>query len=334
MMDGALDSLSEIPDTSRMPPSLDATFADAPASVTTDVLFGGTSSSSDLEIDMALNDTWTFDGMSWTAVTTVTTTNAQPVRLDSSMATLAGQIVLFGGSATGGYMCDCLSDTWTFNGVDWTPLGNATNSPPGRYGASMATLGNQIVLFGGNNGYTDLNDTWTFDGMAWAPAGIATAPPARSYASMATLGDELVLFGGSADLNDTWTYKAGVWTRISVSNSPPGRERASMATLGNNVVLFGGENVESYSLLGDTWMFDGTSWTTPTGLAPAPSARYWTSMASVDNQVVLFGGYGYSSGPNDPPLSETWLFNGVAWTQVGVSSPSLARAGASMAPFQ
>ena len=91
--------------------------------------------------------------------------------------------MLFGGF-TGGVGIS-LNDTWTFNGTSWTQV-PVSNSPPARGGAAMATLGNEVVLFGGYSlGF--LNDTWTFDGTSWSQVPVSKPPPARSGGTMATL---------------------------------------------------------------------------------------------------------------------------------------------------
>jgi hypothetical protein len=50
------------------------------------------------------------------------------------MATLRGQIVLFGGIGAGG----ALDDTWTFDGAQWTQV--TTPGPSAREGHAMATI--------------------------------------------------------------------------------------------------------------------------------------------------------------------------------------------------
>lgn len=104
-----------------------------------------------------------------------------------------------------------------------------------RESASMATLGNEVVLFGGDGfgtGFT--SDTRTFDGSSWTQA-LGSSAPARESASMATLGSEVVLFGGngliSNFLNDTWTFDGTNWTQVTVTNPPPARAFGAMATL-------------------------------------------------------------------------------------------------------
>jgi hypothetical protein len=139
------------------------------------VLFGGQGGGS-----AYLNDTWTFDGTSWTQVSA---RNLPPGRYGASMAALAGEVVLFGGFAGGG---GALGDTWTFDGTSWTQV-NVSIAPPPRGDAGMAPFAGKVVLFGGQGGSGALNDTWTFDGTSWKGASVSTSPPARFGASMQLL---------------------------------------------------------------------------------------------------------------------------------------------------
>jgi uncharacterized repeat protein (TIGR01451 family) len=166
------------------------------------VLFGGGGNSG------VLNDTWTWNGTTWTQLSPAT---SPPVRAGASMAydPATGNMVLFGGLGNSGF----LGDTWTWDGTTRTQQSPAT-SPPARYGASMAydPATGDMVLFGGGGSSGVLGDTWTWDGTTWTQLSPATSPPARYGASMAydpAIGD-MVLFGGissdSGYLGDTWTY--------------------------------------------------------------------------------------------------------------------------------
>jgi N-acetylneuraminic acid mutarotase len=143
------------------------------------VLFGGVVSGD--AGGSLFQDTWTFDGTTWTEVTVP---NPPTPRFVAAMAPLGDKIVLFGG---GGDQGD-LQDTWTFDGTSWTQLSIAT-PPPARANAAMAPLGNKLVLFGGSYGPTALRlqDTWTFDGTNWTQLTTPVQPPACAGASMATL---------------------------------------------------------------------------------------------------------------------------------------------------
>jgi len=75
------------------------------------------------------------------------------------MAMLGHQVVLFGGNnGRGNDGNSGLNNTWTFDGTNWTPV-SVSNDPPERNYAPMATLGNQLVLFGGNELGYPLVDT-------------------------------------------------------------------------------------------------------------------------------------------------------------------------------
>jgi hypothetical protein len=72
----------------------------------------------------SLNDTWTWDGTSWT----LTTPAASPLgRNDAGMGydAATGQLVLFGG-----YNNTALGDTWTWDGTTWTQASPSTSPPP------------------------------------------------------------------------------------------------------------------------------------------------------------------------------------------------------------
>jgi hypothetical protein len=76
------------------------------------------------------------------------------------------------------------------------------------------------------------------------------------------------------------------------------------------VVLFGGI-AESDAIFGDTWTWDGTTWTQASP-ASSPGARYGHAMAfdATRGEVVLFAG----RLPN-ATTGDTWIWDGATWTQ-------------------
>jgi hypothetical protein len=76
------------------------------------------------------------------------------------------------------------------------------------------------------------------------------------------------------------------------------------------MVLFGGEYGSSFTALGDTWTWDGTTWTQLT-LSPSPPARSGHGMTydPVRQRVVLYGGYGTST------LTDLWELGPNGWQQ-------------------
>jgi Galactose oxidase, central domain len=89
------------------------------------VMFGGFN----LSGNYYLGDTWVWDGAAWTEINTA----APSARTSASVATFAGNVVLFGGQGPGTIN---YADTWQWNGSTWTQL--AASGPEARHGASMS----------------------------------------------------------------------------------------------------------------------------------------------------------------------------------------------------
>jgi parallel beta-helix repeat protein len=262
------------------------------------VLFGGFGSG-------YLNDTWTWNGTTWTHQSPPA---SPPSRDLAAMAYDAstGNVVLFGGLSTTGN----LNDTWTWNGTTWTEHLPATR-PSARYGASMAydASTGTLVLFGGYAS-GDLNDTWTWNGTTWTLQSPSASPTARQNASMAydASNGTVVLFGGSpgsAALNDTWTWNGTTWTHQSPPASPPSRDLAAMAYDPNlgAVVLFGGSYLSD---LNDTWTWNGTTWTQQSPATSPPSTGSVAMSTAYDastGAVVIFGGINGTNGTWNYQLS-------------------------------
>jgi hypothetical protein len=277
------------------------------------VLFGG--NNFDLP-DLAPDDTWTYDGTTWTQQSPPT---SPPALYEASMtydATI-GQIVLFGGFSDD--RDTTAGETWTYDGTTWTQQFPVT-SPPARSGASMAynSSTSQVVLFGGYNseGLGDgnglLNDTWTYDGTTWTQQLPVASPTTRYGASMAydASTDQMVLFGGDHDnktyLNDTWTYDGTTWTQQSPSTSPGAQQDAAMGydPITSQVVLMADDS----GPYGDTWTYDSTGWTLDSPTNSPPDGFGGVDGSSMDydsatNQMILFGGETWDA---------TWVYPGIS----------------------
>jgi uncharacterized protein (TIGR03437 family) len=193
---------------------------------------------------------------------------------------------------------------------------------------------NQIVLFGGR-AYPgqDNNDTWVWDGWNWTQKFPAHQPSARSGMAMAydALHQQVVLFGGQVNCRysggaesqmfgtsqgDTWTWNGADWTQITPAKSPEARGFHGMAydAVRQRVVLFGGINYSStFQVLGDTWTWDGTTWTQQSPTYSPPARRsHMMAWDDARGQVVLYGGTAalYDAGG----MEDTWVWDGANWT--------------------
>jgi len=235
------------------------------------------------------------------------------------------KIILFGGFD----LTNTLSDTWEWNGLTWTDV---SDRPSARENASMAFNGTNIILFGGLTEEA-ISDTWRWDGRTWTKLALVLSPPARFSASMAYDGTNIILFGGFdgiSRLSDTWQWDGSAWTELTPATSPPARENASMAYYGLNydgpiIILFGGSRFGG-ERLGDTWKWDGLTWTKLESVL-SPPIREKASMAYDGTNIILFGG----SGSFNTILSDTWKWDGLTWTKLEPATSPPARDKASMA---
>ena len=229
-----------------------------------------------------------------------------------------------------------LAATVAAQNYTWTQLSPAS-SPPGRDNAAMAydALQSQAVLFGGSASSGDLNDTWVWDGTTWTQKTPANSPPARTGAAMVfdAAHKQVVLFGGygTDDLNDTWVWDGTNWTEKTPPNSPQARYSPGMVydAAHSQVILFGGYSDGSGGAMGDTWVWDGTTWNQKTPQS-SPTARSDLALVydSAHSVVVLFRGGNEDTGVY---FADTWTWDGANWTQQPSQLSPTARTDLAMA---
>jgi hypothetical protein len=263
-----------------------------------------------------LNDMFEWNGGTWTQITPAT---LPPARSQHTMTWDAARrkVVLFGGgTGTPGVV---QSDTWEWDGTNWTRVTTAT-TPPARagHGATYHSDRRKVLITCGEGTTQILGDTWEFDGTNWVEVTPHQSPTLRSDHAMAhdRTRAETILFGGRnqqlISFDDTWALRAGRWVQLQPLTSPSARYDIALCenVTPGTLVLFGG--FAGAGAQNDTWIWNGTTWT---DAAPTtrPPARFAHGMAfdSVRGRVVLFGGQTASAVLND-----TWEWNGTVWTQV------------------
>jgi hypothetical protein len=144
-----------------------------------------------------------------------------------------------------------------------------------------------------------------------------------------------VLFGGTNPDRGTWEWDGQYWTQVSDMGPAP-RRNFGMAwdNATQRVMLFGGAAVSADpganpAALGDTWEWDGESWTQVDDTGPAARFAFAVASDTTRNRVVLFGGafFTFSGDPNS--FDDTWEWDGAAWTQQEATGP-FARSGHQM----
>jgi plastocyanin len=115
---------------------------------------------------------------------------------------------------------------------------------------------------------------------------------------------------------------------VGAATTPPARQGAGLVydAARGQTVLFGGF-AGGAGYLGDTWTWDGTSWTEQHP-PNSPPARAYMGIAydAARRQVVIFGGSRLDRLAND-----TWTWDGTNWTQVHPSRFPRSRYGPAMA---
>lgn len=259
------------------------------------VLFGGSTSAPSPNAE-----TWLYDGLDWTQLAPAT---SPPGRFGAQLIydSARGVAVMYGGLATAISIPPPTNQTWEWNGTTWTqatPVANAGNRY--RYGACFDSLRSRVVMFGGSTSQLGLlsNQTWEYEGTTWTQVTTVGNPGGRDRPAMcfhAGLG-KAVLFGGASSstiLDDTWVYDgvAGTWTQLAITGpKPPARNAATLVydSVRNLCVLTGGQ--DQTTVFGDTWVFDGVSWTQQPTTTQAVRDHMMAFLPTT-RQSVKFGGF-------------------------------------------
>src|SRR4029077_2540101 len=97
-----------------------------------------------------------------------------------------------------------------------------------------------------------------------------------------------------------WTWNGGAWQPLHPVSHPGTLLPTPVlsATSGDDVLLFDG--------FGQTWLWDGTTWTEQTGNSPGVRSGAAMAYDPRTGGVVLYGGVGPSPGGID---ADTWMWS-------------------------
>ena len=214
------------------------------------------------------NQTWTWDGVTWTQQFPPVSPAPRGWNAPNGMVFDAhlGKVVMFGG---GGDQFVSLNDTWEWDGTakTWTQQFAANSPSPRAATLTYDETAGQVMLFGGNTNGVDYNDTWTYNGVDWVQQQPVTSPQARADNGLAfdPILKRVVLYGGLAGacedcgegrLNDTWLWNGQNWTQVQTAASPHPSSGVSFVfdESTNTMLLFGGW-VSDYQFTNATWLF-------------------------------------------------------------------------------
>jgi hypothetical protein len=259
------------------------------------VLFGGQSGS------VTYGETWIFDGTHWRQTSPVH--RPQP-RRSAAMAydPELKVVVLYGGLVPNGAEGTVPSDTWIWDGFDWTEAGADTHGPGPRAGPGMVTAGDRVILFAGHFWNTEyFGDAWTWEGKVWVRADAAPRPPGRGDPAIAwnPVESSLFVYGGlgarpdagpgnlGVPLGDAWSMKGGAWVQVTGSGPPTTLNASAIwdSATGSVLVIFG--NV-CPNPVADSWAWNGNLWKRST--VPVPPRSSAAVAEDPSGRVLVFGG--------------------------------------------
>jgi hypothetical protein len=237
-----------------------------------------------------------------------------------------GRVVLFGGRAPGDG--PALSDTWFYDGADWTPA-PAGAAPPPRHSAALAydAARDRLVLFGGRSGFDALDDTWQLGPTGWAQAS-PTTPPPETYGAGMTYDPHRRVVTLYDDAGATWDFDGHDWEGPAPA-APGQRSQAALAFHPGvrGLALFGGAS--SLGSLGDLWSLDRHQ---PTSAYAAHQAVFaLDARATLIEATVTWAGAarGAPAGAAGRGLALlAWDWDAGQWVGLGTTSAAEAAAGA------
>ncbi len=264
------------------------------------VLFSGSTTPG--RIPNTPNDTWTFDGVTWTQQHPAT---SPPAAWYNQMVydPATGTTVLL---VTSSCASTCPT-TWIWDGTTWTQPAGVT--PPACAAAMVydAALG-LVVAHGGCEGTAE--STWTWDGTNWTqrPGTEPTPPTGGGVMTYDPAHKQVVLFRNDNAGNQTWTWDGMNWT-LQNQGSPSGILFTSIAWDGSRVIMFRtADCCTASSVPSEEWAWDGRIWTQYAG---ATASNQLESQATpFDGVHMVFFGNGDGAASN-----QTWF-----WTSSAVRS--------------
>lgn len=160
------------------------------------------------------DDTWTFDGVTWTQVAV---TGPRPLpRVDAQLVDdlSRGVVVLSGGMDP--QSMAIFSDTWEFDGTSWREVGSRVSPPRTGFGMAFDLPSGRMVLFGGRTAGTELrDDTWEY-GASWRPYGTSCQ---GSFGRPFLAGVEAPRIGGTAEARLSRLDPAAAFAIVAIGTS-------------------------------------------------------------------------------------------------------------------
>jgi hypothetical protein len=232
---------------------------------------------------------WEFDGTNWKVVVAATTPIQCSDGAQLQYDPVRRRTVLVG--CAGFPEADSASETWLWEGVDWTRAADSTQSPRGAAGGGLAfdAARGELVLVTHST-----MATWAFDGTTWRQRAPATTPSPGVWVfdlAFDPASQRVVYFGGehltaeepwnSTYPTSTWAWDGTDWHQLATSATPPPTIDYALAGFPERggLVMHGG--------WGDPeWQFRASAWLLTLPGGPTPTIRF-TEIRPLDGSFSL-----------------------------------------------
>ncbi len=242
---------------------------------------------------------------------------------------LEGTYIILANSATLNPVTGSYTLTTSFQPTVWSPV-SGFNAPAARTHHTAVWSGDQMIVWGGNNGnavannsggrYDPINDSWT-------PVSQSGAPSPRYDHTAVWTGEEMIVWGGYTGaftfgtLGDGAKYDplSDTWSPISSTNQPSPRTDHTAVWTGTEMLVWGGASCTGcanaelgtggrYNPVTDTW--------TAISAVNAPEARFNHSAVWTGSKMIVWGGASdqgigsltlLDNGGVYDPVSDTWV---------------------------
>jgi hypothetical protein len=211
-----------------------------------------------------------------------------------------GQQIIYGGEIAGAPTVRT-GETWVRSLTGWALRANAPPIARAQSCFAYDYAHRNFVMFGGMVGASGgvlSNETWVWDGAGWTQKFPTMSPSPRAVATCAFDGQHVTLVGGVVaggnEIADAWSWDGSNWSPVTLPTGFIGRGGAVAAydPKHHHLALFSGLAPSVSQIPGDTWLYDGTTWTQIATDGFRPSPRFSAAMAwnPARQTLILTGG--------------------------------------------
>jgi len=204
-----------------------------------------------------LSDTWTWDGNDWNEVKPkdVGPAGLFTRRESAAFDPVSRQVIFLNPCGWFNTDAGCSTDTWGWDGVDWTTYTAGEGAPPRPSPEPLnMNLGGAIIFTDAKHGNVVMlggSSPLVWDGAKWSStSGLGSGLPETAGGAVAyddqtstAISFGAAASGSSPSSDDTWEWDGSSWQHAQPNKRPPARSSTYLAydSMTRSIVMFGGD---------------------------------------------------------------------------------------------